>query len=226
MTISVLLADDEAMVREGLRLIVDAEDDMRVIAEASDGPTAIERARALVPDVAVLDIRMPGIDGLTVARRLLEDTTWSGRVIMLTTFGQDDYLYAALKAGASGFLLKTSPPRLLPVAIREALSGETMISGELTLRLLDRVTREHPTNAGKAVAHQTLTSREIEVLRLIARGWSNTEIAVHLVVAESTVKTHVVHILDKLGLRDRCQAAVFAYESGLVSPGSQRATGR
>lgn len=223
MTISVLLADDEAMVREGLRLIIDAESDMEVVAEASDGPAALAAARRVPTDVAVLDIRMPDLDGLSVARELLQDDTWLGRVIMLTTFGNDENLYAALRAGASGFLLKTSPPRLLPVAIREAIGGETMISGELTRRLLERVTIEQDTPArDPRVELGVLTDREIDVLRLLARGLSNVEIARELVVAESTVKTHVVHILEKLNLRDRTQAAVAAYEVGLVVPSARR----
>ena len=221
MTISVLLADDQARVREGLRLIVDGQPDMEVTAEAEDGQAALAEARRLRPDVAVLDIRMPKLDGLTVAQRLLGDPHWPGRVIMLTTYGQDEYLYAALRAGASGFLLKTSPPRLLPVAIREAHAGETMLSGELTRRLIERFASSPPDPA--RVWPQTLaalTSREVDVLRLVARGRSNSEIASDLHVAESTVKTHVVHILEKLGLRDRTQAVVAAYEAGLVRPGS------
>lgn len=222
--ISVLLADDEAMVREGLRLIVDDQQDLHVVAEAHDGPSALALARELCPDVVVLDIRMPGIDGLTVARRLLADSQWPGRVIMLTTYGQDEYLYAALQAGASGFLLKTSPPRLLPIAIREAYAGETMISSELTRRLIDKFATDRgapSTTPRKSLAD--LTPRELDVLRLVARGRSNTEIAANLVVAESTVKTHVLHILSKLGLRDRTQAAVTAYECGLVRPSGSRA---
>lgn len=221
MSISVLLADDQAMVREGLRLIVDGQPDMEVIAEAEDGQSALAEARRLCPDVAVLDIRMPKLDGLAVARRLLGDPQWPGRVIMLTTYGQDEYLYAALRAGASGFLLKTSPPRLLPIAIREAHAGETMLSGELTRRLIERFATSPPDPEGgwrRTLA--ALTSREVDVLRLVARGRSNSEIASDLHVAESTVKTHVVHILEKLGLRDRTQAAVAAYEVGLVRPGS------
>lgn len=221
MSISVLLADDQAMVREGLRLIVDGQPDMHVIAEAEDGQSAIEEARGLRPDVAVLDIQMPRLDGLAVATRLLGDPAWPGRVIMLTTYGQDEYLYAALRAGASGFLLKTSPPRLLPVAIREAHAGETMLSGELTRRLIERFASAPPDpGEGWRRALRALTSREVDVLRLVARGRSNTEIAAELHVAESTVKTHVVHILEKLGLRDRTQAAVAAYEAGLVRPGA------
>jgi DNA-binding NarL/FixJ family response regulator len=216
--IRVLLADDEAMVREGLRLLIDAEPDMKVVAEAADGVEALTRVRHEAPDVAVLDVRMPSIDGLQVAERVLSDPEWSGKVIMLTTFGEDEYLFAALRAGASGFLLKTSPPRLLPVAIREAIAGETMISGALTLRLFERldVSREPPSQVVPADVSTLLTSREIEVLRRIAMGESNAEIADQLVIAESTVKTHVVHILERLNLRDRTQAAIVAHQCGLM----------
>lgn len=220
MTISVLLADDQEMVRAGLRLIVDAQDDMRVTAEAASGAEALELARLHRPDVAVLDIEMPEHDGLYVASELFNDQSWCGRVLMLTTYGRDEYLFAAIRAGASGFLLKTSPPRLLPVAIREACAGETMLSSELTRRLIERFARNVPTTQqGRPTGLAMLTTREIDVLRLVARGMSNTEIAQALHVAESTVKTHIVHILEKLGLRDRTQAAVIAYESGLVRPG-------
>lgn len=222
MTISVLLADDQEMVRAGLRLIIDAQDDMTVTAEADNGAEALELARLHRPDVAVLDIEMPGHDGLYVASRLLEDDSWSGRVLMLTTYGRDEYLFAAIRAGASGFLLKTSPPRLLPVAIREACAGETMLSSELTRRLIERFAGSLPTaEQGRPPGLATLTTREVDVLRLVARGFSNMEIARELHVAESTVKTHIVHILEKLGLRDRTQAAVIAYESGLVRPGNR-----
>ena len=222
MTISVLLADDQEMMRAGLRLIVEAQDDLSVVAEAADGTEALELALLHRPDVAVLDIEMPKLDGLSVAEKLLGDSTWTGRVLMLTTYGRDEYLYSAIRAGASGFLLKTSPPRLLPVAIREAHAGETMLSSDLTRRLIERFAPGEPA-AGHRLAPQlgVLTTRETEVLRLVARGMSNSEIAQTLVVAESTVKTHVVHILEKLALRDRTQAAVVAYESGLVRPGER-----
>lgn len=219
MTITVLLADDQEMVRAGLRLIVDSQDDMTVIAEARNGVEALQLARLHHPDVAVLDIQMPKLDGVSVTEQLFTDRSWSGRVLILTTHGRDDYLFAAIRAGASGFLLKTSPPRLLPVAIREACAGETTLSSELTRRLIQRFAREAPTSGSSRPAGlATLTTREIEVLRYIARGQSNTEIAQALHIAESTVKTHIVHILEKLNLRDRTQAAVVAYESGLVHP--------
>jgi DNA-binding NarL/FixJ family response regulator len=216
--IQVLLADDEAMVREGLRLLIDAESDMTVVAEAADGLEALQRIRSSSPDVAVIDVRMPGVDGLRVAEQALGDRDWPGKVIMLTTYGEDEYLFAALRAGASGFLLKTSPPRMLPVAIREALAGETMISGALTLRLFERLSVSHESSGSLPSVDMTatLTAREIEVLRRIALGESNAEIAAHLVIAESTVKTHVVHILERLGLRDRTQAAILAHQSGLM----------
>jgi len=219
MTITVLLADDQSMIREGLRLIVDGQDDMVVVAEAADGTTALDLALRCRPDVAVLDIEMPAPNGLVVAETLLRDPLWPGRVIMLTTFGRDEYLFDAIRAGASGFLLKTSPPSLLPVAIRQVCAGETMLSGELTRRLIERFAAQVSPAGRGPTALAALTAREVEVLRLVAHARSNAEIAASLHLAESTVKTHIVHILEKLALRDRTQAAVIAYEFGLVRPG-------
>jgi DNA-binding NarL/FixJ family response regulator len=216
--IRVLLADDEAMIREGLRLILDAQPDITVIGEAATGDQALASARRLHPDVVVMDVRMPGTDGITATRRLLETATWPVHVIVLTTFDLDEHVYAAMRSGASGFLLKTAPPRQLPIAVREAHTGEAMLSSAITRRLIERFAESPPRVAGTPAAFQALTQRELDILRHIASGLSNGEIASALVIGESTVKTHVVRILAKLNLRDRTQAAVAAHENGLMLP--------
>jgi DNA-binding NarL/FixJ family response regulator len=215
--IRVLLADDQAMVREGLRLILDTQPDITVVGEASTGEEALTAARRLRPDVVVMDVRMPGGDGITATRRLLTTADWTVHVIVLTTFDADEYVFDAMRYGASGFLLKTSPPRQLPSAVRDVHLGETMLSSAVTRRLLDRFASQPPPMTGTPTAFADLTARELDVLRHLARGLSNTEIAATLFIGESTVKTHVVRILNKLGLRDRTQAAVAAYEHGLVT---------
>jgi DNA-binding NarL/FixJ family response regulator len=217
--IRVLVADDQAMVREGLRLILDAQPDISVVAEAADGQEALVKARGARPDVVLMDIRMPVLDGLEATRRLLADAAWDVRVLVLTTYDLDRHVYDALRAGASGFLLKTSPPRHLPVAVREVAAGDTMLSPAVTQRLITTFLRHPPPADGVPPQLRALTAREVEVLRLVARGLSNGEIAAALHLGEATVKTHVVRILAKLGLRDRTQAAVLAYETGLVVPG-------
>ena len=220
--IRVLLADDQALVREGLRLILDAQPDITVIAEAATGQDALRAARSMHPDVVVMDIRMPGMDGITATGRLLSSADWPVRVIVVTTFDLDEYVYQALRLGASGFLLKTAPPRLLPIAVREVHAGETMLSSQLTRRLIEQFTVRTPSDTGQVpAAFAALTPREIDVLRLIARGLTNAQIAAELIVTEATVKTHVVRILAKLALHDRTQAAVAAYEHGLVTPATQ-----
>ena len=223
MSIRVLLADDQALVRGGLRKIVETEPDMAVVAEAADGLQAVDAARASRPDVAVLDIRMPRLDGIEAARRITAAAGVGGaRVLMLTTFGLDDYVFSALRAGASGFMLKDTPPEQLVAAIHVVASGDALLSPAITKRVIEEFIRRPPstiaTQPSPAVAD--LTARELEVLGFMARGLSNAEIAKDLFVSETTVKTHVARILMKLNLRDRVQAVVFAYETGLVEPGA------
>ena len=216
--IRVLLADDQALVRGGLAMIVDAQADMEVVAEAPDGAAAVELARRHAPDVVLMDIRMPGMDGIEATRRLVRSGS-PARVLMLTTFDVDDYLLEAMRAGAGGFLLKTAPPHQLVAAIRDAVAGDTLVSPSITRRLVeDFVARPRPSSGGLPGLAE-LTAREREVLALVARGLSNAEIAGALIVSEATVKTHVARILMKLGLRDRVQAVVAAYEGGVVRPG-------
>jgi DNA-binding NarL/FixJ family response regulator len=213
----VFIADDQALVRSGLGLIVEAQPDMELAGEAEDGRDALAQCRRLVPDIAVLDVRMPGLDGLEVARRLVRDQP-ATRVIMLTTFDLDSYLYEALKIGVSGFFLKDDPPEQLTAGIRAVASGAALLAPSLTTRVVESYVRAPPRGV-VAPALAELTPREREVLGLIARGLSNAEIADQLVIGEATVKTHVSRILSKLGLRDRAQAVVSAYETGLVRPG-------
>ncbi len=210
-----LIADDQALMRAGFRMILEAQPDLRVVAEAADGVEAVEAARAHRPDVILMDIRMPRMDGVEATRRLA-----GHRVLILTTFNLDEYVVEALRAGASGFLLKDAPPEELVRAVRVVAAGDALLSPAVTRTLLDRVVARLP--SPPAVAPELLadlTERELEVLRLVARGLSNSEIAARLVVGETTVKTHVSHVLDKLGVRDRVQAVVLAYELGVVNPG-------
>jgi DNA-binding NarL/FixJ family response regulator len=215
---TVLLADDQALVRGGFRLIVDAQDDLEVVGEADDGRAAVERARELRPDVVLMDVRMPVLDGIA-ATRIVVDEALAAHVLVLTTFDEDRTVYDALKAGASGFLLKTVPPAQLVEAVRTVAAGEALLAPTVTRRLIeDFVHRPPPGDAAPAQLAE-LTEREREVLTMIARGLSNAEIASTLVVSGATVKTHVNRILSKLDLRDRVQAVVLAYETGLVRPG-------
>jgi DNA-binding NarL/FixJ family response regulator len=210
-----LVVDDQALMRAGFRMILEAQPDLRVVAEAADGVEAVEAAREHSPDVILMDIRMPRMDGVEATRRLV-----GHRVLILTTFNLDEYVVEALRAGASGFLLKDAPPEELVRAVRVVAAGDALLSPAVTRRLLDRVVCRRPaTPAVTPAVLGELTERELEVLRLVARGLSNSEIAARLVVGETTVKTHVSHVLDKLGLRDRVQAVVLAYELGLVNPG-------
>jgi DNA-binding NarL/FixJ family response regulator len=222
-TIRVLIADDEAIVRDGLRAIVELEDDLEVVAEAADGAEAVELARTLNPDVALVDIRMPTIDGLEATRRLLALAN-PPRVLVLTTFDRNEYVYEAMKAGASGFLLKDVRRGQLTDAIRKAVAGDTLIAPAITRRLIEEFCRRPSAQHAQRTELVDLTPRELEVLTLIGKGLSNTEIAATLVVAETTVKTHVARVLGKLDLRDRAQAVVLAYETGLVQPGTPAQT--
>ena len=219
MTVSVLIADDQQLMRAGLRLIVEQAGDLEVVGEADTGELAVHSARRLRPDVVLMDIRMPGMDGLEAARRVLADPDDRSRVVMLTTFDLDEYVYAALRAGAAGFLLKGAPTEQLVEAIRVVAGGDALLAPAVTKRLIAEFARRQGPDA-PAGPLQELTSRELEVLRLLARGLSNGEIADELVLGEATVKTHVARVLMKLGLRNRVQAVIYAYESGLVSPRS------
>jgi DNA-binding NarL/FixJ family response regulator len=218
--IRLLIADDQALVRAGFRMILDAEPDLEIVAEASDGLEALAAADKFTIDVALMDIRMPNLDGIEATRRLVERSP-STHVLMLTTFDLNEYVYEALRAGAAGFLLKDAPPEQLVDAIRVVASGEALLAPSITRRVIEAFVRRPPPAEGVPQRVSSLTAREIEVLRLIASGRSNAEIATELFLGETTVKTHVARILQKLGLRDRVQAVVLAYETGLVQPGAE-----
>jgi DNA-binding NarL/FixJ family response regulator len=216
MSIRVVIADDQELVRSGFAMILEAQPGIEVVAEASDGVEALAAVRRHDPDVVLLDIRMPNLDGIETARAVCAQTRT--RVIMLTTFDQDDYVYDALYGGASGFLLKDVRRDDLVHAVRVVAAGESLLAPSVTRRLISDLTAQRP-RPGPAVGLDRLTARERETLKLLGRGLSNAEIAVALVVSEHTVKTHVSNVLSKLGLRDRVQAVIVAYESGLISPG-------
>lgn len=212
----ILIADDEALVRGGLRMILDAQSDLEVVGEASDGSEALSCAHELAPDLVLMDIRMPGLDGLAATRSLLAQDTDAPKVLVLTTFDLDDYVYEAIRAGASGFLLKSTPPRQLVEGVRTVMAGDALLAPEITRRLLDRFVQRPPPNVVHPPELAELSARELEVLRSMADGLSNAEIAAALVLSEATVKTHVNHILTKLRLRSRVQAVALAYRSGLM----------
>jgi DNA-binding NarL/FixJ family response regulator len=217
--IRVVIADDQAMVREGLQMIIDAQEDLEVVAEAGDGDGAIRAVAEHRPDVVLMDIRMPGMDGLQATQRLLGGGRSGPRVLILTTFGEDEYLYAAMRAGASGFLLKASPRASLLHAIRTVAEGSALLDPVLTRRLVEEWVRRPAPAPGVAELLQRLTPRELDVFGGLVRGRSNAEIAANLVLSETTVKSHVAHVLAKLDLRDRVQAVVLGYECGWVRPG-------
>jgi DNA-binding NarL/FixJ family response regulator len=216
--IRVLLADDQRLVRSGFRMILRADPEIEVVGEAGDGLEAVELAQELQPDVVLMDVRMPRLDGIEATRRILLRPE-APRVLVLTTFDLDEYVYAALRAGASGFLLKDAPEEQLAVAIRIAAEGGALFAPAVTQRLIARFAELEP-NGAAPPRFEELTAREVEVLRLVTRGLSNAEIAAELVLSDHTVKTHVARILSKLDLRDRTQAVIAAYESGLVRPGA------
>jgi DNA-binding NarL/FixJ family response regulator len=214
--IRILVADDQAVVRAGLRMILEAQPDLEIVGEAADGSEAVTLTTALCPDVVMMDIRMPVLDGIEATRQLAGTPA---RVLVLTTYGIDEYVYQALRAGAAGFLLKTDPPERVIDAVRVIAAGEALLGPETTRRLIERFLAGPAPNHAKPAVLDTLTEREFEILQHVARGLSNHEIANHLFIGEGTVKTHVAHILAKLGLRDRVQVVVYAYEHNLVIPG-------
>jgi DNA-binding NarL/FixJ family response regulator len=221
MSIGILIADDQALVRAGLRMILEAAEDLRVVAEATDGIEAVEATRRTRPDIVLMDIRMPRMDGLEATRQIIAGSGRPPRLLMLTTFDLDQYVFDALHAGASGFLLKDSPPEQLVAGIRVVAHGDALFAPSITRRLIESFVRDRK-RAQKPRELDELTTRELEILGLIARGLSNAEIAEQLVVSAATVKTHVARVLSKLGLRDRVQAVVLAYETGIVQPGAPR----
>jgi len=224
-SIRVLVADDQSMVRAGFRMLLSREDDIEVVAEASNGLEAVEKAARFNPSVVLMDIRMPELDGLEASRRILAADD-SARILILTTFDLDEYVYEALRAGASGFVLKDDPPEQLLDAIRIVAGGDALLSPAITKRVIKRFTRIPQATPPKQL--EELTERELEVFRLIARGLANAEIGEQLYISDTTVKTHITHILQKLDLRDRVQAVVLAYETGLfeepssVAPRTER----
>jgi DNA-binding NarL/FixJ family response regulator len=224
--VRVLLVDDQSLIRTGFRMILDAEEDIEVVGESADGTQAIDSVKRLKPDVVLMDIRMPEMDGIEATRRIVSDPAPEKpvRVLMLTTFDLDEYVYDALRAGASGFLLKDVPADQLVSGIRLVAAGDSLLAPSVTRRLIEEFSKTQRADAPPPASFDELTARELEVLKLIARGMSNAEIAAELIVSETTVKTHVTRVLLKLGVRDRVQAVVTAYESGLVAPGARPAS--
>jgi DNA-binding NarL/FixJ family response regulator/class 3 adenylate cyclase len=220
--VRVLIVDDQALVRAGFKMILAAEPDIEVVGEAADGGEAVAECSSLRPDVVLMDVRMPEMDGIEATRRVLAQPEAETKVVMLTTFDMDEYVYDALRAGASGFLLKDVPPEQLVAGIRSVASGDALLAPSITRRVIEEFVSRPPSSARALPAQlEELTARELEVLKLVARGLSNAEIAKELFVSETTVKTHVAHVLMKLDLRDRVQAVVLAYESGLIQPGEE-----
>jgi len=223
--ISVLIADDQDLVREGLRMLLEAEPDLQVAGEAGDGAEAVSAARQLDPDVILMDVRMPRIDGIQATARLTRSGC-QARILMLTTYDLDDYVYRAMKAGACGFLLKDASRERLTSAVRAAAAGETLLAPAITRRLIEDFCRGPAPGAAAGTAGGRLSERELDVVRLVAQGLSNAEIAARLHLSEATVKSHIARTLAKLGLRDRVQVAVFAYEHGIVRPGRKTSSPR
>ena len=221
MSVRVVLVDDQALIRTGFKMILESEDDIEVVGEAADGEQAISLARSMRPDVVLMDVQMPRMDGLEATGRIARDASIPSRIVILTTFERDDYVFEALRGGASGFLLKNSPPEELVQAVRVVASGDALLAPSVTRKVIEAFIRQ-PTHHNNEVELRRLTERETEILRLLATGKSNSELASHLFVGEGTIKTHVSNLLTKLGLRDRMQAVIFAYESGLVEPGQHR----
>jgi DNA-binding NarL/FixJ family response regulator len=220
MSIRVLLVDDQALIRAGFRMILEAEEDLEIVGECADGTQAIDSVKRLKPEVVLMDIRMPEMDGIEATRRIVgADGDPPVKVLMLTTFDLDEYVYDALQAGASGFLLKDVPADQLVAGIRLVAQGDALLAPSVTRRLIQEFSRSAPGRREAPAALEELTPREMEVFKLIARGMSNAEIAAELIVSETTVKTHVARVLMKLGVRDRVQAVVLAYESGVIAPG-------
>jgi len=218
-SIRVVLADDQAMVRAGFRLILEAAADIEVLGEACDGEEAVSITERLRPDIVLMDVQMPRMDGLEATRRITQRPELTSRVVILTTFERDDYVFGALRAGASGFLLKNAPPEELVHGVRVVAGGDALLAPSVTRRIVEEYA-QRPAPRARDGGLERLTERELEVMRLLAGGKSNAELAAELYVGEGTVKTHVSSMLTKLGLRDRVQAVVYAYESGLVTPGS------
>lgn len=221
MSIRVLVVDDQALVRDGFALVLDHEDDMAVVGQAGTGAEAVEQARAQRPDVILMDIRMPEMDGLEATRRIVEEADWPVKVLILTTFDPDEYVYEALRAGASAFVLKDIPRAELVSAIRTVADGGALLAPSITKRLIGSFTKRLAADTTSSNMLERLTDREREVLTAIGQGYNNSEISELLFIGSATVKTHINSVFTKLGLRDRAQAVVFAYESGLVEPGEQ-----
>ncbi|UNZ21249.1 response regulator transcription factor [Streptomyces sp. 891-h] len=219
MSIRVVVADDQALVRRGFAMILRVHPDIEVVAEAGTGIEAIEATRLHRPDVILMDIRMPELDGLEATSRILEEADWDARVLILTTFDPDEYVYKALRSGASAFVLKDIRPEQLATAVRTVAEGGTLLSPSITRRFIDRFAQRHTVNTAVTARLKRLTSREREITTAVARGASNAEIAEQLVIGAATVKSHVSSVLTKLGLRDRIQIVIFAYESGLIEAG-------
>jgi DNA-binding NarL/FixJ family response regulator len=221
MTIRIMLVDDQALVRAGLKMILESEEDIEVVDEAEDGEQAIALARSARPDVVLMDVQMPRMDGLEATARIVRDPSIASQIIILTTFERDDYIYGALRAGASGFLLKNSPPEELVNAVHVVAGGEALLTPSVTRKVIEQFIAQ-PTQTRNDAELGLLTDRETEILKLLATGKSNAELAAYLFVGEGTIKTHVSNLLSKLGLRDRMQAVIYAYESGLVQIGRDR----
>ena len=218
--IRILIADDHELMRSGLRAMLESQEDMEVVGEAEDGAQAVDEAVRLHPDIAIMDIRMPRLDGIEATRRLMAQGDAAPKVLVLTTFDLDEYVYEALRAGAGGFMLKDAPPGQLAEAVRTVAAGEALLAPAVTKRLVEKFVQRPPSDTARRERFDELTDRELDVLRLITRGMSNAEIGEELYLSEATVKTHITRILSKLGVRDRVQAVVLAYETGLVEPGA------